>query len=200
MAKVFRPRSNNMPLRKEVEAEHRINEFIRVPEIRLVGDNLEEISTINAIVPPLTAGVYKTSEARVWADKAELDLIEITPNANPPVCKILDYAKFLYQKKKREKEIKSNAVKTVVKEIRFTAETGEHDIDFKVRHAIEFLGEGARVRAYVQFKGRGITFKDRGNLVLLRFLEALTDHGIPESMPIMEGKRMTVNILPKKKK
>lgn len=196
MAKVFNRSNNNQ--RKSIEPEHRLNDLIRVPEIRLVGDNLEEISAL--VGETVAPGVYKTQKAREWAEKAELDLIEITPNANPPVCRITDYAKFLYQKKKREKEIKANTVKTVIKEIRFTPETGDHDIDFKVKHAISFLQEGAKVRAYVQFKGRGITFIDRGNLVLLKFLQALEAHGTPEDLPKMEGKRMTVTVIPKKKK
>jgi translation initiation factor IF-3 len=196
LAKIFKRPNQNF--RKEVEPEHRINDLIRVPEIRLVGDNLEEISTL--VGEPVAVGVYKTQKVREWSDKAELDLVEITPNANPPVCRIIDYTKFLYQKKKREKEIKANTVKTVVKEIRFTPETGDHDVDFKVKHAISFLQEGSKVRAYVQFKGRGITFIDRGNLLLLKFLQALEGYGVPEDLPKMEGKRMTVTIIPKKKK
>jgi translation initiation factor IF-3 len=196
LAKIFKRPNQNF--RKEIETEHRINDSIRVPEIRLVGDNLEEITTL--VGEPVAVGVYKTQKVREWADKAELDLVEITPNANPPVCRIIDYAKFLYQKKKREKEIKANTVKTVVKEIRFTPETGDHDVDFKVKHAISFLQESAKVRAYVQFKGRGITFIDRGNLLLLKFVQALEGYGVPEDLPKMEGKRMTVTIIPKKKK
>ncbi len=196
MAKVFKPRG--VPQRKEVEPEHRINGLIRVPEVRLVGDLLEELSEI--VGEEIKVGVYKTSDALRFAEKSELDLVEITPNAVPPVCRIVDYSKFLYQKKKREKEIKSNTVKTVIKEIRFTAETGDHDIEFKVRHAVEFLKEGSKVRAYVQFKGRGITFINRGELLLLRFIQALDEHGIPEGLPKMEGKRMTVTLNPKKKK
>lgn len=195
MAKVFK-RASNVP-RKEPEAEHRINLFIRVPEIRLVGDSLEELSKL--VGETVAVGVYKTPQALAWAEKAELDLVEITPNAVPPVCRIVDYSKFLYQKKKREKEIKANTTKTVIKEIRFTPETGEHDVEFKVRHALEFLKEGSKVRAYVQFKGRGITFQDRGQLLLLRFLQAIEDHGSPEGLPKMEGKRMFVMIGPKKK-
>ena len=195
MAKVFK-RASNVP-RKEPEAEHRINLFIRVPEIRLVGDSLEELSKL--VGETVAVGVYKTPQALAWAEKAELDLVEITPNAVPPVCRIVDYSKFLYQKKKREKEIKANTTKTVIKEIRFTPETGEHDVEFKVRHALEFLKEGSKVRAYVQFKGRGITFQDRGQLLLLKFLQAIEDHGSPEGLPKMEGKRMFVMIGPKKK-
>ncbi len=196
MAKVFRPRG--IPQRKEIEPEHRINGLIRVPEIRLVGDLLEELGEL--VGEEIKVGVYKTNQALTWAEKAGLDLVEITPNAVPPVCRIVDYSKFLYQKKKREKEIKSNTVKTVIKEIRFTTETGEHDLEFKVRHAIEFLKEGSKVRAYVQFKGRGITFINRGELLLLKFIQALDEYGQPEALPKMEGKRMTVTLNPKKKK
>ena len=196
MAKVFRPRG--IPQRKEIEPEHRINGLIRVPEIRLVGDLLEELGEL--VGEEIKVGVYKTNQVLTWAEKAGLDLVEITPNAVPPVCRIVDYSKFLYQKKKREKEIKSNTVKTVIKEIRFTTETGEHDLEFKVRHAIEFLKEGSKVRAYVQFKGRGITFINRGELLLLKFIQALDEFGQPEALPKMEGKRMTVTLNPKKKK
>lgn len=197
MAKVFRPRpSNNLP-KKEVEPEHRLNRKITVPEVRIVGDALEELSEI--VGEEVKPGVFPTAKALFWAEKGEIDLVEITPNANPPVCRLVDYSKFLYQKKRKEKEIKANTVKTVIKEIRFTPETGDHDIEFKVRHAQEFLTEGAKVRAYVQFKGRGVTFLDRGNLVLLKFLQALEDVGLPEALPKMEGKRMTVTINPKKK-
>lgn len=196
MAKVFKRPIQNV--RKEPEAEHRLNQLIRVPEIRLVGDNLEELSLLVGM--PIAVGVFKTAQALAWAEKAELDLVEITPNAVPPVCRITDYQKFLYQKKKREKEIKANTTKTVIKEIRFTTETGDHDVEFKVRHAIEFLKEGSKVKGYVQFKGRGITFQDRGQLLLLRFIQALDDYGIPEGLPKMEGKRMFVFITPKKKK
>ena len=195
MAKAFK--SNNVP-RKEPELEHRLNTLIRVPEIRLVGDALEELSTI--VGETVEPGVYKTAKALAWAEKAELDLVEITPNANPPVCRIIDYQKFLYQKKKKEKEIKANTTKTVIKEIRFTPETGDHDIEFKVRHATEFLKEGSKVRAYVQFKGRNITFQERGQLLLLKFIQALEDFGTPEALPKMEGKRMIVTVQPKKKK
>ena len=198
MAKVFRPKPNNFQPRKEVEPEHRLNGLIKVPEIRLVGDALEELSVL--IGQDIKPGIFNTQDVLVWADKAELDLVEITPNAVPPVCRLVDYSKFLYQKKRREKEMKANAVKTVIKEIRFTPETGEHDVEFKVRHAIEFLQEGSKVKAYVQFKGRGITFINRGELLLLKFLQAIDDYGQPESLPKLEGKRMSVMIVSKKKK
>jgi translation initiation factor IF-3 len=196
LAKVFKRPNQN--IRKEPEAEHRINQFIRVPDIRLVGDNLEEISGL--VGETVAVGVYPTAKAIAWAEKAEMDLVEITPNATPPVCRIINYQKFLYQKKRRDKEIKNNTTKTVIKEIRFTPETGDHDIEFKVRHAQEFLKEGSKVRAYVQFKGRSITFQDRGQLVLLRFIQALEELGAPEAMPKLEGKKMFVTITPKKKK
>jgi translation initiation factor IF-3 len=196
LAKVFHRKP--MVPRKEPEPEHRINLLIKVPEIRLVGDALEELSI--QLEEDIKPGVYATQRALVWAEKAELDLVEITPNAMPPVCRIVNYSKFLYQKKKKEKEIKANTVKTVIKEIRFTPETGEHDVEFKVRHAIDFLKEGAKVKAYVQFKGRGITFINRGELLLLKFIQALEEFGSPEGLPKLEGKRMSVTLLPKKKK
>lgn len=181
---------------RQQQAEHRINEFIRVPELRLVGDNLEEIG--QAIGRTVEAGVYATSLLRTWAEEMTLDLVEISPNADPPVARIVDYNKFLYQKKKKEKELKANAVKQQLKEIRFGPETGDHDFDFKLRHAKNFLSEGNKVKAYVQFRGRAIVFKDRGELLLLRFLKELEDFGAPEQLPRMEGKRMIVIIAPKK--
>ena len=146
----------------------------------------------------MESGVYSTRKLRAIADAADLDLVEISPNAVPPVCRITDYVKFLYQKKKKEKEIKANAVKTVLKEIRFGPNTDDHDFEFKVRHALEFLKEGSKVKAYVQFKGRAIVFKDRGELLLLRFLKELEEFGLPESLPKLEGRRMLVMVSPKK--
>lgn len=127
-----------------------------------------------------------------------LDLVEITPNAVPPVVRIVDYNKFLYQKKKREKELKANSSKVELKEIRFGPETGDHDFDFKLRHAKSFLAEGNKVKAYVQFRGRAIVFKDRGELLLLRFMKELEDYGVADQMPKLEGKRMGVILSPKK--
>lgn len=177
----------------------RVNEQIRVPEIRLVGENLEEISTI--IGQSLESGiVYPTRRAKEWAEKAELDLVEISPNAKPPVVKIIDYNKFLYERKKKEKEIKAKAAKTVIKEIRFGPNTDDHDFEFKTRHAKGFLEEGAKVKAYVHFRGRTIVFKDRGELLLLRFLKELEEYGSAEALPKMEGRRMIVMITPKKVK
>ncbi len=182
---------------KQAEREQfRVNEQIRVPEVRLVGDNLEEISGI--IGEKLESGVHQTRKLRAIAEAADLDLVEISPNAVPPVCRITDYVKFLYQKKKKEKEIKANAVKTVLKEIRFGPNTDDHDFEFKVRHATEFLKEGSKVKAYVQFKGRAIVFKDRGELLLLRFLKELEEFGLPEALPKLEGRRMLVMVSPKK--
>ncbi len=181
---------------RQQQAEHRINEFIRVPEVRLVGDNLEEISA--AVGEKVESAVYSTSKLQKWAETMTLDLVEISPNADPPVVRITDYNKFLYQKKKKEKEIKANAVKQQLKEIRFGPETGEHDFEFKLRHAKSFLAEGNKVKAYVQFRGRAIMFKERGELLLLRFLKELEEYGAAEQLPRMDGKRMMVIIAPKK--
>lgn len=128
-----------------------------------------------------------------------LDLVVISPKADPPVCKIIDYKKFLYQRKKKDKELKAKTAKTVVKEIRFGPNTDDHDFEFKLRHAKRFLEEGAKVKAYVHFRGRTIVFKDRGELLLLRFLKELEDYGAAEALPKMEGRRMNVIISPKKK-
>ncbi len=169
------------------EAEHRINQYIRVPQVRVVGENV-------------TVGVYPTSEALKMAHDQGLDLVEISPNADPPVCKITDYNKFLYDKKKKEKEMKANAKVSEVKEIRFTPNTDEHDFNFKAKHAENFLKEGNKVKAYVQFKGRAIQFQDRGQLLLLKFAERLAEAGTLESMPKMEGRRMLAMFAPKGKK
>jgi len=130
----------------------------------------------------------------------EMDVVEISPNADPPVCKIIDYKKFIYDRKKKEKELKAKTAKTVIKEIRFGPNTDDHDFDFKVKHAIKFLQDGEKIKAYVQFKGRAIVFKDRGELILLRFLKELEELGAAEELPKLEGKRMIVMISPKKKK
>ncbi len=178
------------------EAQNRINDQIRVPEVRLVGENLEEISNITG--QEVKTGVYPTRKAREWAERVELDLVEISPNAVPPVVRIVDYNKFLYDKRKKDKELKAKTAKTVLKEIRFGPNTDDHDFEFKVRHAKSFLEEGAKVKAYVQFKGRAIVFKDRGELLLLRFLKELEDLGAPEALPKLEGRRMIVIVTPKK--
>lgn len=176
--------------------EHNINSFIRANEVRLVGDNLDEISEIAG--QTVESGVYSTSKLQKWAEELGLDVVEISPNADPPVVRIVDYNKFLYQKRKREKEMKANTTKVELKEIRFGPETGDHDFEFKVRHAKNFLNEGNKVKAYVQFRGRAIVFKDRGELLLLRFLKELEEYGTAEQLPRMEGKRMNVILTPKK--
>jgi translation initiation factor IF-3 len=185
-------------IQEKEKAEHRLNRQIKVPKIRLVGDNLEEIS--EALGNTIEAGVFNTSQVLSWAEKLELDLVEISPNADPPVCKLIDYKKFVYDKKKREKEIKAKAQKTVIKEIRFGPNTDDHDFEFKVNHAKKFLEEGAKVKSYVQFKGRAIVFKDRGELILLKFLKELEEYGAAEELPKLEGRRMIVMVTPKKKK
>ncbi|MDD2793748.1 MAG: translation initiation factor IF-3 [Sediminibacterium sp.] len=178
----FNPRFNRQP-----EPEHRINERIRVPQIRLVGDNV-------------TVGIYSTQEALKIAQEQELDLVEISPTADPPVCKVIDYKKFLYEKKKKEKEMKANSKQSEIKEIRFTPSTDDHDFNFKAKHAENFLKEGNKVKAYVQFKGRAIMFQDRGQLLLLKFAERLAEAGSLESMPKLEGKRMFAIFTPKTSK
>jgi translation initiation factor IF-3 len=175
------------PQRIEKKSEHRINEDIRAQKVRVVGENLE-------------TGVYSLKEALELADEQGLDLVEIAPKADPPVCKVIDYSKFLYDKKKKEKEIKAKAAKTVIKEIRFTPNTDEHDLDFKTNHAIAFLKEGAKVKAYIQFKGRTILFKERGELLLLKFVKNIEEYGILEQMPKLEGKRMIIFVAPKQQK
>lgn len=156
--------------------------------MRLVGENIEN------------QGVYPLREALAMAEEQGLDLVEISPNAEPPVCKIIDYNKFLYQQKKKQKEMKAKAVKVVIKEIRFGPQTDEHDFQFKLRHAEKFLQEGAKVKAFVFFKGRSILFKEQGEILLLKFAQALEEWGKVEQMPKLEGKRMTMFISPKKKK
>lgn len=172
-----------MPRKEEPYA---INERIRAKEVRVVGDNVEN-------------GVYPIQQALKMADEMELDLIEISPTAQPPVCKILDYSKFLYQQKKRLKEQKAKATKVVVKEIRFGPQTDDHDYNFKLKHAQSFLQEGSKVKAYVFFKGRSILFKEQGEVLLLRFANDLEELGKVEQMPVLEGKRMIIMISPKKK-
>ena len=170
---------------KSSREQHRINDRIRVPEVRLVGENVTE-------------GVYSTREALRIADDQGLDLVEIAPMANPPVCRIIDYKKFVYQQKKKQKELKAKAVKVTVKEIRFGPQTDDHDYNFKLKHAINFLKEGSKVKAFVFFRGRSILFKEQGEVLLLRFANDLEEYAKVESMPIMEGKRMSVMLSPKK--
>ena len=170
---------------KNSKEQHRINERIRVPEVRLVGENITE-------------GVYSTREAQGIADDQGLDLVEIAPMANPPVCKITDYKKFIYQQKKKQKELKAKTVKVTVKEIRFGPQTDDHDFNFKLKHAINFLKDGSKVKAFVFFRGRSILFKEQGEVLLLRFANELEDYAKVEHMPIMEGKRMSIMLSPKK--
>ena len=152
----------------------------------MVGDNVE-------------IGVYPIAEAKKLADDLELDLVEISPNASPPVCKIIDYKKFVYEQKKREKTLKSKTTKVIIKEIRFGPQTDDHDYEFKKKHAIKFLSDGAKLKAYVFFKGRSIVYKDQGEILLLRLAQELEDYGKVEQMPRLEGKRMTMFLAPKKK-
>ena len=177
----------------------RINDQIRVPEVRLVGENLEVLSEV-AGMEVKGGEVYNTRQVREWATQLQLDMVEISPNAAPPVVRVVDFNKFLYEKKRKEKEIKSKAAKTVIKEIRFGPNTDDHDFEFKVRHAKTFLEENAKVKAYVNFRGRTIVFKDRGELLLLRFLKELEEYGAPEALPKLEGRRMIVMVSPKRKK
>lgn len=145
-------------------------------------------------------GVYPISKARDIAKEQELDLVEISPNANPPVCKIIDYKKFLYEQKKRDKALKAKATKVVIKEIRFGPQTDDHDYEFKKRHAEKFLKDGAKLKAYVFFKGRSIVYKDQGEILLLKLAQELEELGKVEQMPKLEGKRMTMFIAPKTNK
>ncbi|MEM9650292.1 MAG: translation initiation factor IF-3 [Bacteroidota bacterium] len=178
----FRPQP-----RRENKNPHNINDKITAPEVRLVGDNVE-------------VGIYPIAKAMAKANELELDLVEISPKANPPVCKIIDYKKFLYEQKKREKAMKAKATKVIVKEIRFGPQTDDHDYEFKKRHAEKFLKDGAKLKAYVFFKGRSIVYKDQGEILLLRLAQELEELGKVEQMPKLEGKRMTMFIAPKTKK
>ncbi|NMC41932.1 MAG: translation initiation factor IF-3 [Bacteroidales bacterium] len=166
---------------------HRINNRITARTVRVVGDDIEP-------------QIMSIQEALKLADEKELDLVEISPNSDPPVCKIIDYQKFLYQQKKKQKELKAKATKIVVKEIRFGPNTDEHDYNFKLKHAIKFLEEGAKVRAYVFFKGRSILFSEQGEVLLLKFANDLEEYGKVEQLPKLEGKRMFLTVTPKKKK
>ncbi|WP_075601679.1 translation initiation factor IF-3 [Saccharicrinis aurantiacus] len=180
-------RRTGRPPQKETP-QFRVNNAIRIPKVRLVGENIEN------------PGVFSTTEAMKMADELELDLVEISPNADPPVCRVIDYQKFLYQQKRKQKELKSKAVKVVVKEIRFGPNTDDHDYEFKLKHAIKFLDEGAKVKAYVFFKGRSILFKEKGEILLLRFAQDLEEYGKVEQLPKLEGKRMIIFLSPKKVK
>lgn len=172
-------------MRRDSKEQHRINERIRVPEVRLVGENVQE-------------GIYPTRDALRIAEQQELDLVEIAPTAKPPVCRVIDYQKFVYQQKKKLKEQKAKSVKVTVKEIRFGPQTDDHDYSFKLKHAMNFLSEGSKVKAFVFFKGRSILFKEQGEVLLLRFASDLEEYAKVEYMPIMEGKRMSIMLSPKK--
>ena len=165
--------------------QYRVNEKIRAREVRLVGDDVNQ-------------GVYSLAEAQKIAREQGLDLVEISPNADPPVCRVTDYQKFIYQQKKRQKEQKAKSVKIVVKEIRFGPQTDDHDYNFKLKHAKSFLDEGAKVKAYVFFKGRSILFKEQGEVLLLRFASDLEDYAKVEQLPALEGKKMIIMMAPKK--
>ena len=165
--------------------QYRVNEQIRVNEVRIVGDEIESM-------------VLPTSKALRMAEEMGVDLVEISPTANPPVCRLIEYSKFIYQQKKRQKEQKAKQVKIDVKEIRFGPQTDDHDYNFKLKHAISFLQDGDKVKAYVFFKGRSILFKEQGEILLLRFAKDLEEYGKLDMMPILEGKRMTIMVSPKK--
>ncbi|MCM1319471.1 MAG: translation initiation factor IF-3 [Muribaculaceae bacterium] len=173
--------------RQQAKDQYATNEQIRAREVRLVGDNVEQ-------------GIYPLQKALRIARDQELDLVEISPTAEPPVCRVLDYQKFLYQQKKKQKEQKAKATKVVVKEIRFGPQTDDHDYNFKLKHAQGFLKEGSKVKAYVFFRGRSILFKEQGELLLLRFANDLENLGKVEMMPVLEGKRMTIMLSPVKPK
>ena len=192
--KPFTPRpqnaqgNQNRGRRPVKENPNRINNEITAPTVRVVGDNVEP----NLVLP--------IAKAIALADEMELDLVEISPNAEPPVCRIVDYQKFLYQQKKKQKEIKAKQTKVVIKEIRFGPQTDDHDFNFKLRHAENFIKEGAKVKAYVFFSGRSIVFKEQGEILLLRFATALEDVAKVEVMPTLEGKKMNMILAPKPKK
>lgn len=190
-----RPFSGNRPLIKRgvgfrqrvVEEPYRINERITAQRVRVVGENIK-------------VDVYPIAVAIKLAQEQGLDLVEISPKADPPVCKVVDYSKFKYEQKKKQKEIKANAQKSVLKEIRFGPNTDDHDFNFKVKHAENFLKEGAKVKAYVHFAGRSIVYKERGEILLLKFAQSLESLGKVEQMPQLEGKRMYLLMTPKGKK
>lgn len=170
---------------EKMKVQYRVNEQIHAREVRIVGDDTE-------------TQVMPTAKALQLAERKGLDLVEISPNAVPPVCRLIDYSKFLYQQKKRQKEMKAKQVKIEVKEVRFGPQTDDHDYNFKLKHAKEFLSEGNKVKAYVFFKGRSILFKEQGEVLLLRFANDLEEYGKVEQMPVLEGKRMLLFIAPKK--
>lgn len=179
-------RRNPRPVRKVEEELHRINQKITATEVRLVIEGQEP-------------KVMSISSALALADQQELDLVEISPKAQPPVCKIMDYRKFMYNQKRKQKELKAKQSKIVVKEIRFGPNTDDHDFNFKLAHARKFLEEGSKVKAYVFFRGRTIVFKDRGEILLLKFAQELAEVGVVEQLPKLEGKKMILMINSKKK-
>ncbi len=172
--------------RRSLEPEHKINNRIQASQVRLVGENI-------------TVGVYSLAEALKIADAQELDLVEISPNADPPVCRVVDYKKFLYEQKKKKKEQKANQAKQDVKEIRFGPNTDEHDFEFKLKHAENFIQDGHKVRAYVFFKGRAIVYKERGEVLLLQLAQKLQEIAKVEQLPRLEGKKMFLMLSPKGK-
>ncbi|SRR6056297_173255 len=182
-----RPGGRNFRRDRRPEPQHKVNERIRAAQVRVVGENVSE------------PGVYSLSEALKIADGLDMDLVEISPNADPPVCRVVDYQKFLYQQKKKQKEMKAKTTKIVVKEIRFGPNTDDHDYEFKMKHAQKFLEDGAKVKAFVFFKGRTILFKEKGEILLLRLAQDLEDVAKVEQLPRLEGKRMTMFLTPKAK-
>ena len=168
-----------------LKSQYRVNEQIRAREVRIVGDDIE-------------SQILSTRDALHIAEQKGVDLVEISPNAEPPVCRLIDYSKFIYQQKKRQKEMKAKQVKIDVKEIRFGPQTDDHDYNFKLKHAMGFLADGDKVKAYVFFRGRSILFKEQGEVLLLRFAQDVEEYGKVESMPVLEGKRMIMFIAPKK--
>lgn len=178
-------RPNRNDRKQPTKPQYRVNEQIRVREVRIVQDDAEST-------------VMQTRDALRLAQQKGVDLVEISPNAQPPVCRLIDYSKFLYQQKKKQKELKAKQVKVEIKEIRFGPQTDDHDYNFKLKHAKGFLSEGDKVKAYVFFRGRSILFKEQGEVLLLRFANDLEDYGKVESMPVLEGKRMTMYLAPKK--
>lgn len=181
-----RPGGNFNKGRRSLEPEHKINNRIQASQVRLVGENIQ-------------VGVYSISEALKIAQEQEMDLVEISPNADPPVCRVIDYKKFLYEQKKKKKEQKANQAKQDVKEIRFGPNTDEHDFEFKYKHAENFLTEGHKVRAYVFFKGRAIVYKERGEVLLLQLAQRLQEIAKVEQLPRLEGKKMFLMLSPKGK-
>ena len=181
----MRPIIKQLMKKDDKKQQYRVNEQIRVREVRIVGDGIEST-------------VMPTLKAIQMAEQRGVDLVEISPNAEPPVCRLIDYSKFIYQQKKKQKEMKAKQTVVNVKEIRFGPQTDDHDYNFKLKHAIGFLSDGDKVKAYVFFKGRSILFKEQGEVLLLRFASDLEEYGKVESMPVLEGKRMIMFIAPKK--